>query len=64
MSRNPQQVSTTGTWALAATLLNAIVLQAAITGSAKWYGALLLTAPLMGAALVQLVRQRRNLKRR
>jgi hypothetical protein len=61
MSRNPRKVSTIGTSALAMVLLNTIILRTAVTGSSVWYEALLLTVPLMGLTLVQLVRTRRNL---
>lgn len=61
MSRNPQTVSTIGTSALAAVLLNTIVLRTAFTQGPGWYGALLLTLPVMGVALVQLARARRKL---
>lgn len=61
MSRNPQTVSTTGLSALAMVLLNTIILRSALTQNSEWYGALLLTVPVMGLALVQLARARRNL---
>ncbi|HEY1112007.1 MAG TPA: hypothetical protein VGE66_00540 [Chitinophagaceae bacterium] len=61
MSRNPPSVSTTGLLALASVLLNTIILRSAFTQSPQWYGALLLTLPAMGLALVQLARARRNL---
>lgn len=60
MSRNPRSVSTTGTSALAAVLLNTIILRSAFTQGSEWYGALLLTLPLMALALVQLARSRKN----
>lgn len=61
MSRNPQTVSTTGLSALALVLLNTIILRSALTQNPEWYRALLLTLPVMGLALVQLARARRNL---
>lgn len=61
MSRNPQKVSTVGTSALALVLLNTILLRTAATGSSVWYEVLVLTVPLLGLALVQLARTRRNL---
>lgn len=60
MSRNPPSVSTTGTSALATVLLNTIILRSAVTQDPEWYGALLLTLPVMGLALVQLARSRKN----
>lgn len=61
MSRNPQTVTTTGLSALAMVLLNTIILRSAFTQNPEWYGALLLTLPVMGMALVQLARARKNL---
>lgn len=60
MSRNTQPVSTIGTSALAMVLLNTIILRSAVTQGSEWYGALLLTLPVMGLALVQLARSRKN----
>lgn len=61
MSRNPPSVSTIGTSALATVLLNTIILRTATTQGPEWYGALVLTLPVMAVALVQLARARRKL---
>ena len=60
MSHNRQKVSASGTWMLAAALLNTLVLKFGFITDPRWYWALVVTGPLLWLALRSGMRERRN----
>jgi hypothetical protein len=60
MSRNPQKVSASGTWLLAAVVLNTLILKFGFTTDPRWYWALVVTGPLLWVALKNGTRERRK----